>query len=126
MTPVVVVVDKLFSVLYNVCFYLFFHSFIRLCDYLVISMLHRTSIFSAEIILSTLEDQTSQTIHVKDIVPPIPENVEEQEKLLQVIIVLLFGCFAIWCYQLTVMAVSLSEGRKIVLSIISLFPDTLA
>lgn len=42
------------------------------------------SVFSAETIFSTLEEQTDQVTPVKDIVQPIPESTEEQEKLLQV------------------------------------------
>ena len=62
----------------------FFSSFIRLCDYLVITMLHRMSVHSAEKILFTLEDQTTQIIQVQDLIKSIPESIEEQEKLLQV------------------------------------------
>ena len=40
--------------------------------------------FSAREILHTLQCQTEKPIHVKDIVQPIPDTIEEQEKLLQV------------------------------------------
>lgn len=60
------------------------HSFIRLCDYLVVTMLHKMSVFSAETILHTLEMQTDQTISVADFIKCIPESIEEQEVLLQV------------------------------------------
>lgn len=47
-------------------------------------MLHRMSVYSAEMILFTLEDQTDKIIHIKDLVQPIPDSTEEQEKILQV------------------------------------------
>lgn len=79
-----------YVVLYYVCVCDLFYSFVRLCDYLVITMLHRMSVFSAEVILLILEDQTSQIIHVEDIVQPIPESTEEQEKLLRVSFSMMF------------------------------------
>lgn len=66
------------------CMHVFFFSFIRLCDYLVITMLHRLSVSSAGVILHTLECQTDKFITVTDLVQPIPESTEEQEQLLQV------------------------------------------
>lgn len=61
-----------------------FCSFIRLCDYFVITMLHRMAVVSAGTILHTLECQTNKAIEIADLVEPIPESTEEQEKLLQV------------------------------------------
>lgn len=62
----------------------FLPSFIRLCDYLVVTMLHRMAVVSAKTILHTLQSQTSKVVEIKDLVQPIPESIEEQEKLLQV------------------------------------------
>ena len=56
-------------------------------------MLHRMCVFSAEVLLDILEDQTNQTVHIKDLVQPIPESTEEQEKFLQVCVVLFFFAF---------------------------------
>ena len=61
------------------------YSFIRLCDYLVISMLHKMTVFSARDILHTLQYQTEKRIHIQDLVKPIPDTIEDQEKLLQVL-----------------------------------------
>lgn len=41
-------------------------------------------VFSAATILHTLEFQTSKVIEILDIVQPIPEKIEDQEKVLQV------------------------------------------
>lgn len=64
----------------------FFSSFIRLCDYLVITMLHDLSVSSAKSILETLEQQTAKSISIGELVQPIPDTIEEQEQLLQVLI----------------------------------------
>lgn len=74
------------------CIILSFCSFIRLCDYLVITMLHRMSVFSAKTILGTLECQTNKATQITDLVKPIPESTEEQEKLLQVCLYSIYVC----------------------------------
>ena len=65
-------------------FVMFFPSFIRLCDYLVVTMLHRLSIYSVETVLKTFQRRISNSVQIKDLVQPIPESIEEQEKILQV------------------------------------------
>ena len=60
------------------------YSFIRLCDYLVITMLHKMAVVSADAILETFEYQTNLVIEITDLVQPIPDSTEEQESLLQV------------------------------------------
>lgn len=47
-------------------------------------MLHRMAVVSAGTILHTLECQTRKAIAIIDLVEPIPDSTEEQEKLLQV------------------------------------------
>lgn len=42
------------------------------------------AVIAAETILHTLEIQTNKDIEITDLVKPIPETIEEQEKLLQV------------------------------------------
>lgn len=59
-------------------------SFIRLCDYLVVSMLHKMTVFSAWDIFHTLQGQTEKLVHVEDLIQRIPDSIEEQEQLLQV------------------------------------------
>ena len=58
------------------------HSFIRLCDYLVVTMLHNLTVKSVTHILTVLHDQLSKPVEIHDLVQPIPEDVEEQEKIL--------------------------------------------
>ena len=59
-------------------------SFIRLCDYLVVTMLHSLTVDSCAGLLSVLQSQLLKAVEVTDIVKTIPDNVEEQEKVLQV------------------------------------------
>ena len=59
-------------------------SFIRLCDYLVVTMLHNLTVHSCTGLLSVLQSQLVKSVEVTDIVKSIPDNVEEQEKILQV------------------------------------------
>lgn len=60
------------------------YSFIRLCDYLVVTMLHGLAVHSCAGLLSVLQSQLKKAVEVKDIVKTIPEDVEELEKILQV------------------------------------------
>ena len=55
-------------------------SFIRLCDYLVVTMLHNLTFKSA--ILNTLHEQLSKPVEIHNLAESIPEDVEEQEKML--------------------------------------------
>lgn len=57
-------------------------SFIRLCDYLVVTMLHNLTFKSVSHILTTLHEQHSKPVEIHDLAEPIPEDVEEQEKVL--------------------------------------------
>ena len=59
-------------------------SFIRLCDYLVVTMLHGLTVHSCTGLLSVLKSQLVKAVEVTDIVKTIPDDVEEQEKVLQV------------------------------------------
>ena len=59
-------------------------SFIRLCDYLVVTMLHNLTVTSATAVLEVLREQTAEDISVSDLVTDIPDDIEEQEKMLQV------------------------------------------
>ena len=59
-------------------------SFIRLCDYLVVTMLHGLTLQSCTQLLSLLQSQLEKAVEVTDIVKAIPEDVDEQEKILQV------------------------------------------
>ena len=89
---------------------IFLDSFIRLCDYLVVTMLHNLAVTSASTVLDVLCEQTAKNITVSDLVTEIPDDIEEQEKMLQVchlhIHVLTYDCiykcpysFIIWLYQ---------------------------
>ena len=60
------------------------YSFIRLCDFIVVTMLHDLSVRSASSILTVLQDQVSESVDMFDLVQPIPDDIEEQEKALQV------------------------------------------
>lgn len=57
-------------------------SFIRLCDYLVVTMLHNLTFKSVSHILTTLHEQLSKPVEIHNLAEPIPEDVEEQEKML--------------------------------------------
>lgn len=59
-------------------------SFIRLCDYLVVTMLHNLAVMSASAVLDVLQEQTSTDIAVSNLVKEIPDDIEEQERILQV------------------------------------------
>ena len=63
---------------------LFRCSFIRLCDYLVVTMLHGLTRHSCSRLLNLLRLQLEKAVEVTDIVKDIPEDVEELEKTLQV------------------------------------------
>lgn len=60
------------------------NSFIRLCDYLVVTMLHNLAVTSASAVLDVLKEQTAKGITVSDLVKDIPDDIEEQEAMLQV------------------------------------------
>lgn len=60
------------------------HSFIRLCDYLVVTMLHNLVVASASTVLEVLQEQTLKDITVDNLVDGIPDDIEEQERILQV------------------------------------------
>ena len=64
--------------------YSFSDSFIRLCDYLVVTMLHNLTVTSAGEVLKVLHEQTAEDISISDLVTDIPDDIEEQEKMLQV------------------------------------------
>ncbi len=55
--------------------------FIRLCDYLVISMLHDLTLASVKYILSTLEGFLQDTITIEDIAQPIKEDEDDDESI---------------------------------------------
>lgn len=59
-------------------------SFIRLCDFIVVTMLHELTVCSASSILTVLQEQVSETVDIVDLVQQIPDDIEEQEKALQV------------------------------------------
>ena len=61
-----------------------FNSFIRLCDYLVVTMLHNLAVTSASTVLKVLREQTEKDLIVSDLVTEIPDDIEEQERMLQV------------------------------------------
>ena len=48
-------------------------------------MLHSLTVHSCVRLLSVLQSQLEKTVEVKDIVKSIPDDVEEQEKILQVL-----------------------------------------
>ena len=68
----------------TILIYTLFCSFIRLCDYLVVTMLHNLTVTSAAAVLKILHEQTAEDISVCDLVRDIPDDIEEQEKMLQV------------------------------------------
>ena len=55
--------------------------FIRLCDYLVINMLHDLTLSSIQYILSTLEGFLQETIKIEEIAQPIKEDEDEDESI---------------------------------------------
>ena len=59
-------------------------SFIRLCDYLVVTMLHNLAVTSASAVFNVLQEQTAMDITVSTLVKEIPDDIEEQERMLQV------------------------------------------
>ena len=61
------------------------NSFIRLCDYLVVTMLHNLVVASASAVLKVLQDQTKRDTAVDNLIDSIPEDIEEQERILQVL-----------------------------------------
>lgn len=60
------------------------NSFIRLCDYLVVTMLHNLTVASASAVLEVLQQQTAKEATITDLVKDIPDDIEEQERMLQV------------------------------------------
>lgn len=60
------------------------HSFIRLCDYLVVTMLHNLVVASASAVLDVLKEQTKKDVTIDNLVDVIPDDIEEQESILQV------------------------------------------
>ena len=61
-----------------------FYSFVRLCDYLVVTMLHKLAVMSASAVLDVLQEQTAGDIPISNLVKEIPDDIEEQERMLQV------------------------------------------
>ena len=61
------------------------YSFLRLCDYLVVTMLHDLTVKSTTHILSVLKAQTAKDAQIVDLVRELPDSIEEQEKMLQVL-----------------------------------------
>ncbi len=59
-------------------------SFIRLCDYLVVTMLHDLAVKSTSHILDILKIQTARDAEITNLVRELPDDIEEQEKMLQV------------------------------------------
>ena len=47
-------------------------------------MLHNLTVKSTSYILNTLVQQTGKVVEMKDLVQDIPDDIEEQEKILQV------------------------------------------
>ena len=55
--------------------------YIRLCDYLVVTMLHNLIIFSMEDLLHNFQKLVDQPVEIEDIAEPIPEDEMEDEKV---------------------------------------------
>ena len=53
-------------------------SFIRLCNYLMVTMLHHLTVKSVSSILSILHDQLAKPVEIADLVQPIPDDIDEQ------------------------------------------------
>ena len=53
--------------------------FIRLCDYIVVNMLHDLTLASVRHILFSLQELLNRTIEIEDIAKPIPEDEEDDE-----------------------------------------------
>ena len=51
-------------------------------DYLVVTMLHNLIFKSVSHILNTLHEQLSKPVEIHNLAESIPEDVEEQEKML--------------------------------------------
>ncbi len=49
-------------------------------------MLHKLSVYSVKTVLHHLKSKTVKFIEIEDLVQPIPDSIEEQESILQVII----------------------------------------
>jgi len=61
-------------------------SFIRLCDYLVVSMLHDLAVKSTSHVLTVLKAQTGKEVEIIELAQEIPDDIEKQEEILQVLI----------------------------------------
>ena len=70
--------------IFNATVIVLFYSFIRLCDYLVVTMLHNLAMTSASAVLDVLQEQTAGDITISNLVKEIPDDIEEQESMLQV------------------------------------------
>lgn len=53
--------------------------FIRLCDFIVVDMLHKFSTKSYSVLLEYLQDQATKTVEIVDLVTPPKGNGEEEE-----------------------------------------------
>ena len=56
--------------------------FIRLCDYLILTMLHDLTLDSGKHLLNSLKHLVDQAVEIEDIAEPIPEDEQEDEKVL--------------------------------------------
>lgn len=54
--------------------------FIRLCDYLVVTMLHNLTFKSVSHILNTLHEQLSKPVEIHNLAESIPEDVERNRR----------------------------------------------
>ena len=62
------------------------HSFILLCDYLVVTMLHDLATNSMSTILSILTSQFAKAVEITELAPPIPEDPLAQEAMFEGIV----------------------------------------
>ena len=56
--------------------------FIRLCDYIILSMLHDLTLGSEKHLLQCLKERASCVIEIEDFAEPIPDDEEEDEKVM--------------------------------------------
>ena len=56
--------------------------FIRLCDYVILSMLHDLTLDSEKHLLQSLSERASHVTEIEDFAEPIPDDEEEDEKVL--------------------------------------------
>ena len=56
--------------------------FIRLCDYVILSMLHDLTLDSEKHLLQSLRERASHVTEIEDFAEPIPDDEEEDEKVL--------------------------------------------